>query len=230
MNQKARPPAGKGCFFYGCLTFTVLLLVVAVATFFGVRYLQTLLHTYTDTASEPLPRVVLSPDEMQELIQRLSAFENALFLGTATEPLVITEEELNALLDRHPDLLEWSQFLYITLEEGQIRGLISLPLEEITRGPFRSPRFEGRYLNATVDLNFTITSATPVLNIESATVKGEPVPNQVMEVLREQNLAGEIEEVPPRIWRNIDSIQVEKGRAIIFPAQRQVDPAPAPIE
>jgi hypothetical protein len=217
MNEQARQPAVKGCFFYGCLTFTLLLLVVGVATFFGVRYLQNILHNYTETSPAPLPQAVLTPDEMEALLGRLSAFDEAMLRGEGREPLVLSERELNALLRRRPELLEWSEFLYIQLEENQIRALISLPLEQITRGPFRSPRFEGRYLNAGLGLSFAISNAAPVIRIETATVKGEPVPDQIMDVLRQQNLAGEIEQVPGRGWRSIESVRVEKERVIIVP-------------
>ena len=55
MNDYTAPapaPKGRGCFFYGCLTSGVLLLLAGLLVFFAVRFVKNQVNSYTD--AEPL--------------------------------------------------------------------------------------------------------------------------------------------------------------------------------
>ena len=51
---------GRGCFFYGCLTSLVLLLVVFLLALFTVRWIRNEINAYTDTAPMTLPKVEMA--------------------------------------------------------------------------------------------------------------------------------------------------------------------------
>jgi len=102
----APPPKKHGCFFYGCITSLILLLVLAVGIVLGTRFLLSRLNQlvaqYTDTSPTPLPAVELPPEEMKALSDRVAAFSQALDAHSNAAPLILTGPQVNALLATRP--------------------------------------------------------------------------------------------------------------------------------
>src|SRR6266404_3546892 len=137
-----RPKARRGCFFYGCLTGVTLLLIVLAGFLAGYRYARKMFNDFTDSKPLPLPTVQLSQPQLDELQQRIERFREAVRQRQPAAPLALTANEINALIATDPDLKELKGKLYVTIEGGQLKGRISVPMEQVGL-----PVFRGRYLN-----------------------------------------------------------------------------------
>ena len=102
-------PRQRGCFFYGCIIASVLALLTAilVATllYVGYRFLNQAVEDYTATAPRELPKSEMPPEQRQVLKDRVAAFRKAVEEGTPTEPLELTGDDLNALIEENPKLV-----------------------------------------------------------------------------------------------------------------------------
>src|SRR5690242_1970992 len=98
MSDTATPPPkkGRGCFFYGCLTCIVLLVLGCVMAFFAFRFVKNQVNQYTDSQPTPLPVVEMADPEFKQLESRVKAFGEAMDKATPVEPLVLTERDINA--------------------------------------------------------------------------------------------------------------------------------------
>jgi hypothetical protein len=121
----------RGCFFYGCLTGTILLLVVLAGLLLG--YLK-ILNTFTDTKPAPLPTANMSDAEMAQVRQRVDAFRENIRSARSTPPLSLSADELNALIATDPNLQAFKGELYVTIEDNQVKGQVSVPTSQIGLG------------------------------------------------------------------------------------------------
>ena len=72
------PKPRRGCFFYGCLTGLVLMVLLAVGGLVAVHYakkaISGLVNQYTDTKPMTLPTVPMAPADAVKLQKRWQAF------------------------------------------------------------------------------------------------------------------------------------------------------------
>ena len=78
-------------------------ILVAVGIYIVYRFLNRLVDEYTATAPRELPKVEMPAEQRQALKDRVEAFRKAVEEGTPTEPLVLTSDDLNALIEEKPD-------------------------------------------------------------------------------------------------------------------------------
>jgi hypothetical protein len=211
---------GRGCFFYGCLTSIVLVLVAALGVFFGIRYglnkLNALIAEYTDTQPLALPKVEISDAERAALDTRLATFYQALEARTATAPLTLTANEINALIASNPSLRPWKDKLYVTLDGDQIKAQVSLPLTDMARVPGFSA-LKGRYLNGEARLHGALEDGKLMVRMQSLEIKGRSLPAQLMTQLQKENLADQAHRDPKNadVLGKLESIEVKDGQFII---------------
>src|SRR5215469_896462 len=93
------PKRRRGCLFYGAITAIVLLAFVLIAALLGLRIARKMLNEFTDTKPMPLPTVSLPAEQMSQLQSRVNTFEQAIRQHQDTPPLVLTSDELNALIE-----------------------------------------------------------------------------------------------------------------------------------
>ena len=195
------PPKRHGCFFTGCMISLVLLVLIGGSLFIGLGFLvnrvNKFIMEYTETSPMVLPHVEMSAGELRALKARVDVFGQALEAHTNTAPLVLTDREINALFadsQAVKDLNLQNRF-YVSLEGEQIKGQISLPLEEYTRLPFIKTK--GRYLNGSGTFKAVLTNDTLSVVIQSLEVKGRPVPEKPLSQLQSQNLADQLNQNEP---------------------------------
>ena len=207
------PPVrkGRGCLFYGCLTGLVLLLIAGLLAFFTVRYVRNRIADYTDAAPMTLPKVEMGETESRQLKERVKAFGDAMEKGQPTEPLVLSERDVNALIANQAAAKELADKFYVSLEGNQVKGRVSIPLPNL--GWFT----KGRYLNGDGAFNVSLEKGVLVVTAREVRVKGRPLPDAIMDGLRQQNLAEEVGKDPKNAdaIRMLGSIQVQDGQAII---------------
>jgi hypothetical protein len=210
-------PRQRGCFFYGCIIALVLALLMAillaVGAFFLYRFSDKMVKEYTATAAQELPKVEMPAENRQALNDRVEAFRKAVKEGAPTEPLVLTSDDLNALIAENEDL---KGKIFVKVEGDEIKGQVSIPLDPLAQGPFRA-MFQGRYLNGEADLKASLKDGVLIVKLDSIEVNGKRPPDEMMNGIREQNLAKDAykDEKNANMIRKIESLEVKDGKIIL---------------
>jgi hypothetical protein len=206
-------PRQRGCFFYGCIIALVLALLMAilaaVAGYFAYRALNQLVDQYTSTEPRKLPKVEMPPEQVKTLKERVESFRTAVEARTPTEPLVLTSDDLNALIEDNPEL---KGLIYVKIEKDQVKGQVSLPLDKLNFGMVR-----GRYLNGEADFKASLSDGVLIVTIESVEVNGQKIPEQFITELRKQNLAKDAykDEKTAEMIRKLESLEVKDDKIIL---------------
>lgn len=212
-SVEAAPPKrkGRGCFFYGCLTFVILFLIVVLGIYFGVRYT---VNAFTQNHPIPLPQVHLTADQMSTLTNRIHQFASAVHAGQPAAPLVLNGEELNALIESNPNLRKWKNAIYLNITNGEIESQVSMPLEK-----FGLSTFKGRYLNGSARLSASLQNGSLNISFQSLNVNGKQVSTQAMAQIRAQNLGADFNQNPQTaaFLHKLKSIEVQDNHLTVTP-------------
>jgi hypothetical protein len=217
----------RGCLFYGCMTIAVLgllmLILLGAGAYYGYRLAKDFVQEYTEDSPVPVPIVVMPEGELKAVEDRVKAFQEALKAGKATEPLVLTADEINAQIAAIPG---WKGKLAVDFTGDKIRGEVSIPLESL--GFPANVLFPGKYLNGNATLAVRIEKGELFVTIESLEVRGKKVPANVIEVIRNDNLGREAKNsTNAPLLARIESITIKDGKLIITP---KPTPAAKPTE
>src|SRR6266699_4294074 len=170
----AEPAKRRGCFFYGCVTVLVLTVLVGIAGFFLVRYglnkFTAFVEQYTETRPMTLESVEMSKVDYKQLDKRVTAFADAVNARKATPPLVLTGDEINALIANNPAWKGLKGKVYVTIEADQIRGKVSIPMDDLAQVPLLS-RLKGRYLNGSAAFKAALANRVLVVTLQSLEAK-----------------------------------------------------------
>jgi hypothetical protein len=204
----------RSCLFYGCITGLLLLTVVLVAGLAGLRLARKMFNDFTDTKPMRLPTVQLAPGDLDALQRRVETFRDAVRLNKPTGQLALTSDEINALIATDPDLQELKGKLFVTIQNDQVNGQVSLPMEQIGL-----PVFHGRYLNGTGTFEISFRNGFLHINPQTFVVKGKPVPEVYMEKVRKQNLATDLNHNPRAqvAMDKLQDIKIKDGKLVIVP-------------
>lgn len=209
---------GKTCLIAGCVGCGVVALLIVVLILVGgfafKGLVEGLVEEYTETEPVALPEVALSEGAFEEVRGRVDAFVEGVEEGAATTPLVLTADEINALIQQHPDWEDLKGKVYITMEDDEIGGEVSFPLGELGWD-----MFQGRYFNGTATFRISLDRGFLGVFLTSMSLKGEPVPDEVMQGFRAQNLAQDQQNNPQLrpVLDALESIEVEDGKLILTP-------------
>jgi hypothetical protein len=223
MSNPETPKKQHGCFFYGCITCLVLLLVVGLTAFFGVRYaihrVNAMIAEYTDTQPMALPKEEMPAAELDLLKKRFAAFNDALQAHSNAPPFALTGREINALLASAPEMQLFKDRFHVALEGNQIKGQVSLPVDAFFKIPFIDTK--GRFLNGVGVFRAVLTNDQFIVTTDSLEVKGKPLPEVYMAKLRNQNLLEntEIDTNAPVISQS-ESIEIKDGKLILQPKKQ----------
>jgi hypothetical protein len=207
--ESPQAPKQRGCLFYGCLFASILALItiiaVAVGMYFLYRFTTRIVGEYTDTAPMALPRPNLDDVQIQALKQRVENFKKATENGQDAT-LTLTGDELTALLQSDKDLKDR---VAVAVEGDKLKGQVSLP--------FDFPGLGRRYFNGSAKFKASLEDGVLIVTVDQAEVKGQPVPESVMEHLRKENLARDAykNEDNARVLRRIKSLQLKDGTILI---------------
>ncbi len=206
----------RGCFFWGCITLIILFVVGAIAVvtggYFLYRYGVNTLKEYSEPAPMAMPPVTMPEAEREQLHQRVDAFREAVNAGKPAEPIVLTAEDLNAMIDDNPDMKGKA---HVSIDGSKIKADISFPLGALNL----SKELVGRYINGTAVLRVSLINDVLDVRMDSIEVKGKDLPPQFKTSLTNQNLAEEYmkEEKNREMIRKISSLEVKDGKVILTP-------------
>jgi hypothetical protein len=219
--EPSEAPKQRGCLFYGCIIASILALLMVVAIglvfYLGYRFLNQAVEEWTSTAPRELSKVEMPPEKRQALKDRVEAFRKAVEAGTPTEPLVLTSDDLNALIEEDPKL---KGKIYVTLEGEKVKGQISFPLEGL-----QWSMFKGRYLNGEADLKASLKDGILIVTLESFEVNGKRPPENFIAQLRQRNLAEDAYNNPKQaeMLRKVESMEIKDGKIIIALKRRTAE-------
>ncbi|AMV37756.1 hypothetical protein [Planctomyces sp. SH-PL62] len=227
-------PRRRGCLFYGCVVVVVLsvllMLALALGAFLAYRTAIRYRDLYTATAPVELPKLGLTEADRERAVARMTAFRDAVEAGEDVMPLVLTSDDLNALIQESPRLKDR---IYLTLEGDKIRAKVSFPLAEIQDLSFT----RGRYLNGEADLKAVVKDGVLSLEFDSMVADGKELPEVVCDTLSQSDIILDDdddsndtdEERRVRSFiRRIASLEVEDGQMIVTPESGDKKPEPEP--
>src|SRR5258706_365721 len=153
-----QPKPQRGCWFYGCLTLAILTLLAGIGAWLAARYafksVSGLINQYTSTNPVPIETVAISQTELKSLQDGVASFAQTLNGQKGSRELILTANEINALIQNDPQYRDLKDKLYVMLEDDQIKGKLSMPLDDI--GPLK---LKGRYLNGTTTMTVAVEGA-----------------------------------------------------------------------
>jgi hypothetical protein len=216
MTEAAAKPR-RGCFFYGCATGLVLLVLALGAIMIGLRYVKKMVNQYTDSAPMELPTVQMSRSEVDQLKQRFEAFQQAVREQRSVPPLELTSDDLNALIAGVSDQQALKGKFYLSVESNQLKGQVSLPLQDLGVSLFK-----GRYLNGTASFNVSFRNGALSVTPQAVIVKGKPLPESFMQELRKENLAARqtTNAGTAAVLRGLEDIQLKDTKVVVVPKEK----------
>jgi hypothetical protein len=197
MTQFTPPPLPqakkpRGCLFYGAIVALVLFVLIGVGGFFAIRYgidkIVEVVLAYTETEPMPLPPSTMSPEDYGKLERRVADFPAAMREATQPVKLVLSSDDLNALIANHPDWSYVEGKLHVTLDGSDVRGDVSLPLDDFVDNLPGFSRLKGRYLNGTATLKVVLVESILVVKLVALEAKGQSPSPEVMAELQRHNL------------------------------------------
>ena len=211
MNEPQKK-SGRGCLFYGGIVAAVLFVAVVLAAYMGYRYFKNLLVQYTDPSPMTLPALQMSAEDAQRARDRIHAYFKAVEEGKANEPLTVTADEINALIQADPNR-GLKDHVYVSLEDNKFKAQVSVPADRIIRG------LKGRYFNGSGTFAVSLRNGRLQVAPEELIAKGKPLPENFMRSFRGQNLAEEYQTDPEakQTLEKLESIQIGDGKVTIVP-------------
>ena len=192
-----------------------LFIVIAIAVGLFVTAYQ-IREKFTDDTSIELPRVEASESVIEATIEKADDFLSKIDEGTATSDLVLTQEELNVLIQNHPKLEDLDGVVYLIIDDDTLTGQLSIPLYQI-------PGFEGRYFNGVAEFDVIMENGELEVYVLDAEINGESVPDSLMDELRRENLADDSHGSDPdlkKIEEALSSIKITDGTVILTPHEK----------
>jgi len=210
-------PRQRGCFFYGCVIasiLTVLLLIaLAVIAFFLMRFFSGVVDEWTSPTPMELSRPEIPEERRQSVRQRVDEFRKAVDEGTATEPLVLTSDDLNALIEENEDI---KGRVVAKVEGDKLKAQVSLPFDRLGLGIWK---LRGRYLNGEAELKASLSNGVLMVTLDSFEVNGRRPPDNFIQELRGQNLAKDVYKNAKNaeLIRRFESLEIKDGKIILKP-------------
>ena len=203
-----------GCLLGGCATVLLLIVVGVFATVYAsYRFVRGQVETYTSTEPVAIPVVEYTEDQIAAAKKRIDDFKAALDKGEDQEPLVLTADDINAMISSEK---EFAGRLFVKIDEGEITGEASFPTDAI---PLVG---KGRFFNGSVSLKASLENGVLIVTLDDATVNGKPVPDEVMTAMRSENLAKDAYKDPDsaEFLRKFESLVIDDDKIILTPAKK----------
>lgn len=217
--EPAPPKSGCGCWVWGCLTVVLVGIIgTGVVGFFGYRYLGAQVAKYTSETPQELPVVEYEPEAMADLETRFEGFKTNLKDGGQIDDLILTADDINAMISNNEDL---KGKVFVKIEDSQIKGDVSIPMDNV-------PLAGGRFLNASAAFDVSMENGILIVTLADAEVKGEQVPAQVLDAMRNENLAKNLykDAETAKVFRRIENVVVEDGKVVLKVRQEDAGAEP----
>lgn len=217
-----RQPRNWSCCLWGCLVAFIFVVLLTIALALIARStLMSFRDNWTSTQPQELPAVAIEPAALDALVQRVDAFAASVEQRSPAAPLVLSQDEINALIQHHPDWRDLHDKVYVEIDDGMIKGLVNFPLDLI-------PLLGGRYLHGAVTFDVEFADGRLQVYVDSAIVNDQPLPEEYMAAIRRENLAQEFLRDNPdaqAVIDQIETIRIEDEKLIIVPKVQAAPPS-----
>lgn len=196
----------------GCTVVVALTLVLVVVGSYGVYlFIVRAFDTFTADAPMALPDASLPAEEMAALEQRFQDFTQNLYSASGPSLLRLTGPEINALLQRHQELVgPLAAHSHVYIEDGLLTAQMSLPLSEMGLG--------NRYMNGVATLSVGLDQGTFYVFLKNLEVNDSSLPEAMLGELSEQNLAANVFRERPEFAKaaeQLETVYIE-GDALVL--------------
>ena len=194
----------------GCATVAGLLLFLMIGGGIGgYFFLKGQIAQYTSETPEKLPEVDYSEEERKAIQDRFLSFKTSLDEGKAVEPLVMSADELNAMISDNKDLKGRA---FVRLDDGKASADLSFPTDALPMG-------KGRYFNGSISVKVFLENGVLIVTLDQAEVNGEAVPESYLTPMRGQNLAKDAykDAATASAMSRLEKIIIEKDQITIVP-------------
>jgi hypothetical protein len=184
----------------------------------GLYQFRRLVYQYTDSSPMTLHTLNMSAEQMDAVKRRVDAFKDAVNGGRSSLPLVLTADDVNALIQTDPDFKPFKGRLYVTaLEDGKGKMEGSVRLGDIGVIVFRS-----RYLNGTATIAVSFQNGILGITPQELTTKGKPLPGPVMDKIRSMQISSRVNDDPRAsvALNRMQSIEIRDGKLILTPKEQ----------
>ncbi len=205
-----------GCLLGGCATVLLLVILGTAATFYaGYRLVRGQIETYTSDQPVEIPASEYTAEQIAAAKKRIDDFKTALENGENQAPLVLTSDDINAMISSEKEL---AGRLFVKIDDGEISGEASFPADAIPFG-------KGRYFNGSVSLKASLENGVLIVTLDKASVNGKPVPEEFMNGMRNENLAKDAYKDPKaaEFLRKFESLTINDDTIILTPAEKKAD-------
>ena len=207
----------------GAFAVAVFTLAIAVSfVYISHRVVDGLVESYTDATPATFARQAVSQEEIEYLEQRIELFTAVEDVYSIPEPLVLSDDDINLLIQDHYDR-EFrrtgeapDQQYSVAFEDGRLRTRISLRLPvDFASGYFS--KLNGRYVNGLATLRIRLVDGALDIHVDSFEVGGEALPEWIMRRLRRELDRIDFLEQPGvnDFLENVDSLEIVDGEVIL---------------
>lgn len=208
---------GRGCFFYGCLSVIVLLLVVIVGGYFGVKYfVSNLAEKYTSATPMQLPPTNVSQSDYTAFMTRFDSFKSEMNTpNTAVPALEMSSKDINSVIEFNPDFEPIRNALVVDIQNDQVSGTMSLPL-----GKLGIPFVGDRYLNGKAVLKGSIENGKLSVQIVSLESNGQSVSSDILAKINQIDFSKQEGASNPdfeRLMQKVERLEVKNGVIRLVP-------------
>ena len=209
---------GPGCLFWGCLIsgilFVITVILIIALVFFVRGKIVDVLKEYTEPSAAELPEIQLAEEERQQVVDRWESFRESLDSEEPTE-LVLTSDEFNVVAQHMTP--EAADHVYFTIEGDELKGQLSVPVGEFGKNFLKTDQLDNRFFNASGTFDVELRDGSFRLFLQSAEVKGEPIPEEALAQVKNQNLAENLADDPEKreLFSKFESIEVKDGKIIM---------------
>ncbi|MGB0581353.1 MAG: hypothetical protein ACPGVU_16765 [Limisphaerales bacterium] len=211
----------------GCLVIVVLAVVGGILVVQAVKgFANKTIEKYTDSEPVELAAVNLPEDQAAAVEERVKAFGDAMEKDGERPPLELDSDEINYLITQNED---FANMLRVNMDGETLEGTISAPLDGLQK-MFKA--FEGRYFNGSAVFDIQFQNGRLQVYANAMSVKGESLPEQFMQQIRNENFAKDATKDPKvaEFLNELESITIEDGKLKIVPKSAAPEPTPQPSE
>ncbi|MCW5965297.1 MAG: hypothetical protein KIT83_14780 [Bryobacterales bacterium] len=201
----------------GCGTLLALALIGGIAAYLLFwTAVDQIAHKFTTERPLSMPQVQLSDAEMEALERRVGNFGSAGEGYAADDVLVLSADEINALIQRHSKFKVEGSGVVVRIVGNQLEGEISIPAGQL------SPSLEGRFVNGKAVFSVGVVDGRVVAYIQDLRVGDSYIPDAIRESLSRENLLRDAYDKDSDISEalsRISSVEVRNGTVVLTPAQ-----------
>ncbi len=218
-NQAPLPPKSNAGKYIGIGCLVIFLIFIALG-YGGYRalmgYMEDTVAEYTESESRELPKPMTLESASGQTLDMFDDFVYALKNDEAAYPLVLDAEQINQIISYHHDFVAFADKVHVNINDSLISAEVSAPLDMLKE---MSQVFAGRYLNGALELDVELKNGRFEVYIESVEVRGEQVPEEIMQQVRTENFAKEFNKKKDNrdLVEKLESIKIDGDIIEIIP-------------